>query len=202
VLATWNDPLAGTLSDCLPAFERGRDLVPVELALDRSYFRQSLRALRGPGSNRSLLARLLRHEIDLANAKAARRLALLPAGAAVDHAQFAIDGGEVVDAAAVAGLLDPKLRNRRLRSLRGTPYYAYLAGSGDPVQLEDELDHAFWRRCARLYRARPLAIDVAVGFLWQKYYELVNLRLLARAKYYGLPSAQVQAQLFLDIAGS
>ena len=201
VLATWRDPLAQPLIECLAGFDRDHDLVPVELALDRFHFRDSLRRLRGPESNRSLMAGLLRREIDLANAKTARRLAGQAADQARDPRAYVIDGGEVIDAEAVTELLDPRTRSRRLRALRASPYHGYLAGTGDPVRLEDELDHSFWRHCARLYRARPLAIDVAVGFIWRKQYELVNLRLLARSKFYGLPPEEIRSQLFLDVAG-
>jgi V/A-type H+/Na+-transporting ATPase subunit C len=198
VLATWKDPSAAPLSGCLSAFERDKDLVPVELALDRSYYREAFRRLRGAGSNKGLLRDLLRREVDLANTKMVKRMAGRPGGAAADHRAYVIDGGLALTAAAVADLLDGRRRGSRLRTLRGTAWHAYLAGDGDPVELENTLDRSFWSGCARLYRARPLAIDVAVGFLWQKYFELVNLRMLARAKYYGLPADQVRGHLFLN----
>jgi vacuolar-type H+-ATPase subunit C/Vma6 len=99
--------------------------------------------------------------------------------------------------AVFAGLLAPREHNRRLRALRGTPYHQLLSGTGDRVAQENGLDRAFWAGCAKLYRADPLGIDVVIGYLWQQYYELVNLRLLARAKWYGLPSPAVRQQLFL-----
>lgn len=196
VLATWQDPFAEPLSSCLSDFEKDKDLITVDLALDRFHYRSAFRQLRGIGASKSLLRALLRREIDLANAKVVRRLTGRSGGKATDPGKYAIDGGEVLPAAAVADLLNDRQRGRRLRTLRGTPYHAYLSGTGDQLELENALDRSSWNVCARLYRARPLEIDVAVGFLWQKYYELVNLRLLARAKFYGLPSDQVRGQLF------
>ncbi|MDI6740857.1 MAG: V-type ATPase subunit [Candidatus Edwardsbacteria bacterium] len=196
ILATWQEPFAEPLNGCLPSYERDKDLVPVELALDRFYYRQAFRQLRGIGHDKGLLRGLFRREIDLANAKALRRLAGGP-GAPGGTMQYFIEGGKTFTKPLFSGLLDAKQRIRRLRGLRGTAHYLFLAGSGDPVDLENGLDQAFWAACARLYRARPLGVDVVVGFLWQKYYELVNLRLLARAKHYGLPADQVRPQMFL-----
>ncbi|MCU0605836.1 MAG: V-type ATPase subunit [Candidatus Edwardsbacteria bacterium] len=196
VLATWRDPFAAPLSDCLPAFERDRDVVPVDLALDRCHYAAALRELSGSGANKGLLREMVRREIDAANAKAVKRLSGGDGAAPGDIGRYLIDGGGTITAAVAAALMDPRRRGPQLRALRGTVYHAYLTG-GDPLSDEDELDRSLWSAWARLYRARPLAIDVVVGFLWQKYYELVNLRLLARAKNLGLPPARIREQLFL-----
>jgi V/A-type H+/Na+-transporting ATPase subunit C len=196
-LATWEDGFARPLGDSLPQFERDKELAPVELALQEYYYRQAFRILRGVGHNKGLLRELLRREVDLANAKALRRLLDKKDQAGAAGQAYCIPRGAVLTPAVFAGLLDSREHGRRLRSLRATPYFRLLSASGDRVAQEAEADRAFWADCARLYRADPLGIDVVIGYLWQKYYELVNLRLLARAKFYGLPSEAVRQQFFL-----
>ena len=195
-LATWGDGFAQPLGACLDRYQRDKELGMVELALQQFYYRQAFRELRGIGHNKGLIREIFRREIDLANAKALRRLLTKKDLTAVAAQAYGIAGGAVLTPQVFAGLADPKSRARTLRALRTTPYHALLSG-GDAVELEARFDRAFWAECATLYRQRPLEIDVVVGYLWQKYYELVNLRLLARAKYYGLPADAVRQQLFL-----
>ena len=196
-LATWEDGFAQPLGACLPQFERDHDLAPVELALQKYYYREAFRVLRGIGHSKGLLRELLRREVDLANAKALRRLLDRKDQDGPAAPSYCIPGGAVLTPAVFTGLLAPRERSRRLRALRGTAYHQLLSGAGDRVAQENALDRAFWSDCARLYRADPLGIDVVIGYLWQQYHELVNLRLLARAKWYGLPSPAVRQQLFL-----
>ncbi|HTY08100.1 MAG TPA: V-type ATPase subunit [Candidatus Edwardsbacteria bacterium] len=195
-LATWGDDFAGPLGASLDRYQRDKELAAVELSLQRSYYAQAFRELRGIGHDRGMLRAIFRREVDLANAKALRRLMAKPDLTAAAAQAYCIAGGATLTPAVFAALADPKGRGRTLRALRTSPYHALLNG-GDPVALEPQFDRAFWRECARLYRRRPLAVDVVVGYLWQKYYELVNLRLLARAKFYGLPAEAVRQQLFL-----
>ncbi len=195
-LDTWGNGFARPLAAVIDQYQKDKELAAVELALQRFYYQQAFRELRGIGHNKGLVREIFRREVDLANAKVLRQLsAKTDLGAAAAQA-YCIAGGAVLTPPVFAGLADHKSRARWLRTLRATPSRELLSG-GDPVALEARFDRAFWTECAALYRQRPLEIDVVVGYLWQKYYELVNLRLLARAKFYGLPAEQVRQQLFL-----
>jgi vacuolar-type H+-ATPase subunit C/Vma6 len=49
----------------------------------------------------------------------------------------------------------------------------------------------------RLFRLDVLSAAVPLGFLWRKYSELVNLRLLARGIRYGMPANAIREGMIL-----
>lgn len=196
-LATWGDDFAGPLTDGLPAYLKDRNLQALELGLLRHYYQATLGAVRGPGRSRGLLRSLLAEEIDLHNAKAAARLMQKDGVTPQEALDEFIGGGRRLDRKTFASLFEPRSRRRALASLRDTPYRRLLSG-GDPLlEAEGELERAGWRRLDRLYRGDPLAADLAVGFLWRKFHEVANLRLLARAKVFGPPAEKLRPELLI-----
>jgi vacuolar-type H+-ATPase subunit C/Vma6 len=196
-LATWKDALAEPLNAGLPAYEQNRDLQALEILVLRHYYRGALRDLRGPGSSRALLRYLVRQEIDLHNARAASRQLRRPDNRPEEAMAHIIDGGLRLDPRTCASLFDPRTRRRAMASLRDTPYRALLA-PGDPLlETEGEMGRAAARRLDRLYRGDPLAADLMVGFLWRKFHEVANLRLLARAKVFGPSADRLRPELLI-----
>jgi V/A-type H+-transporting ATPase subunit C len=198
-LATWGDDLSAPLVQSLPGYQEGRDIARVETALERHYYREALGQLRGPGHNPGVLSTILRREVDLANARAVRRLFDRGDLAGLDPGDFFIKGGQWLDAKTYDALFDHRTKRRTLASLKSAPFYKLLTQAEPGWQEEAALERGLAAETAQLYRQDPLAIDVVIGFLWQKFYEVVNLRLLARAKVFGLPTEQLRAELFLFV---
>jgi len=196
-LATWRDDFAEPLTAGLAAYLKDRDLPALELGLLRHYYRRTLGALRGPGQSRGLLRTLVRDEVDLHNAKAAWRLLQktgLKPGEAMAHF---IEGGERLNRRTYLELFDPRTRRRAMSSLRGTPYRALLSQGDSLLEAEGELGRASSRRLDRLYRGDPLAAGLMIGFLWRKFHEVANLRLLARAKVFGPGPEKLRPELLI-----
>ena len=198
-LATWGDGLAEPLSQSLAEYQQRRDIARVEAALDRHYYREALRQLRGLGRNCRVLRAIVRQEIDLANAKAARRLFDKGDLGGLNPGDLFIDGGQRLDATTYGALFDHRTKHRTLTSLKGAPFHGLLTQAEPGWQEEGWLERGLAAELARLYHQDPLSIDLVIGFLWQKFYEVVNLRLLARAKVFGLPSEQLRTELFLFV---
>jgi len=196
-LATWRDAMAEPLKAGLPDYERDRDLQALEMSLLRHYFRRTLHDLRGPGHSRGLLRSLVREEIDLHNARAASRLLRKPDLKPDEPMLHFIDGGDRLDRQTYASLFDARTRRRAMASLRDTPYRPLLAPGDPPLETEGELARSGSKRLDRLYHGDPLAADLMVGFLWRKFHEVANLRLLARAKVFGPPAEKLRAELLI-----
>jgi V/A-type H+-transporting ATPase subunit C len=194
-LATWGVSFAQPLSRSLQRYAEGKDLAAVELALEQHYYQRSLRELSGWDHSSRVLHGVLAAEVDIVNARSARRLLDKRSVGPDEAAAYYIDGGDVFDAAAFRGLFDPRLARRTLRGLKGTPFHAYLAADDDALRLEEALERRHGEALARLYRGDPLSIDIALGYLWQKFHEVVNLRLIARGKFYGLSPEQLRPEL-------
>jgi vacuolar-type H+-ATPase subunit C/Vma6 len=91
-------------------------------------------------------------------------------------------------------LADPATAEQGLSALRlqGFPIRAPV---GDLAAFERDLDRALVRAAAALYRGDPLEIDIVVGYLAQKYNEVVNLRLIARGKVLGIPRERIRQEM-------
>lgn len=197
-LTTWRDGFAPPLAAAALEYQKDRDLEKLELALLRFYYGWAQRDLRGPGTGRGRLRSLLRQEIDMHNAKAASRLLTQQSPSQEKALEYFIEGGEALDRRAYLDLFDPRARRRSLSQLRRSPFRPLLSPSSEASGVESELDRKNSERLANLYRqGDPLSVDLAVGYLWQKYYEVANLRLLARAKVFGPNSEKLRPELHI-----
>jgi V/A-type H+-transporting ATPase subunit C len=194
-LATWNDEFSVPLTKALPVYQQDHDLVGLDLVLDKFYYYQALKQLSGLDRNRSVVREILRREIDLLNAKSLRRMMTRKETGLDEIAKYYLPGGRILTMDKYTSLLDPKESKKVLRSLRGTSFYRMLANGSSGE--EEVIEHQEWGNRAMSYRQDPLGIEVAVGFLWQKYFEVVNLRLVVRGKYFGLPADSIREQFLM-----
>ena len=49
----------------------------------------------------------------------------------------------------------------------------------------------------KLFRSDPLGAGVAIGYIWRKYNEFVNLRIVLRGKTYSVPDNTIREELLL-----
>ena len=61
--------------------------------------------------------------------------------------------------------------------------------------MERFLESVWIERACRLFRQDLLGMAVPLGFVWRKYSELVNLRLLARGALFRMPASAVRLEL-------
>ncbi len=74
LLATWRIPWAKPLTTAFPEFARSGDLGMLECALDRYYYEEALRAVKGPDANNAMIRNILSIEIDVVNIKTVLRM--------------------------------------------------------------------------------------------------------------------------------
>ena len=191
----FGDPLAAALED----FEETDVLVPLENAVDRTFYEELLADL--PSSEAiDLYREFLEAEIDFRNARNALRLAR--SGADIDPAEYFIDGGRLFDARELEGLVQSP--EQLITMIRDSSYGRELSESLDELESADSLigfEHAlesvllkYSRRLGNVY---PLSICPVVAYILMKEREVENIRAIARGREAGLSEAEIEGELVI-----
>lgn len=191
-LATWGHPLADGLTAAMGEYGVSKDLLVLEVALDRAYYDWALQAARGRGSDSSRVVELVRTQVDFTNVKTAFKLQQLPDLTPEQRERFFLEGGAVVSRGVFRNLADPKTAEIGLRELRARGIHPE---GRTPAEIERALEEETTRRMADLYLGDPLGVDVVVGYLTLLANEVRNLRLIARSKAMGIPRELVRREM-------
>lgn len=65
----------------------------------------------------------------------------------------------------------------------------------DTAAFERSMEMELIKRCTGLHRREPMGIAMAISFLWMKYNELVNLRIIGRGKEFNIPDNVLRNEL-------
>jgi V/A-type H+-transporting ATPase subunit C len=196
-LYTWGDDFHQPFKQALEEYQKEKDLAPVELELYKYYYSRVFKKLPLWGEDSASLKAIFQREIDLLNAKALKRLKEKKDLKPESITKYYISGGTLMTRETFVRFFDRKDGPKVLASLKGSSYYSYLSGKGSDPKSDENLEQEHFRELSKLYQGNPLGIDLVLGFLWQKYYEVINLRLVARGKFYGISGDQIRDQLLL-----
>lgn len=211
LLFTWQNPYHEPLRRHYYQYLKDRNLAHYEFALERFYYEHALWKLRG-----GLFARLLRtdrnalmvrgffaSEVDLVNIVTALRLLNEPIDEETAR-EFFLPGGEWVTEARFSELIKLADSEQLVESLRDTPYYRPLSrGLADCLvlglvsPLQRCLERAIIEAAVHLFKADPISIAPVIAYLWAKYNEVVNLRIIVRGKAVSMPRDSIASYLVL-----
>jgi V/A-type H+-transporting ATPase subunit C len=198
LLATWRSPYARPLGEAFAAYVSHRELLYLEVHLDRSLFAQALEAARRDGEDGRVLRRFLETQVDLVNA--ATLLKLAGQGGAEE---FFIPGGRLLGQhrfRRYAGLDGPALRAalaREGRLVAATGLVA-LAGLEDPFAVDQLLHRALGETMRREARRSPLSLAVPLSFVLDRQVEVRRIRLVLRGAEFGLPADELIERIERD----
>lgn len=203
LLATWGIRYAVPLTENFPEYAKKRRLTPLELALDKFYYEDALRKLRRHGLNTGLVREILLREIDFANIMAVLRIVreeIEPETAA----DFLIPGGKELPLERLKELIKKKSVEDVVRELEDTSYYEILNQhlstffqSGSLSVLERSMEEMIVKKGVSMFKGDPLSIALIIGYVWAKYNEVVNLRIIARGKLVDMPENRIREALIL-----
>jgi vacuolar-type H+-ATPase subunit C/Vma6 len=200
-LTTWGYPFAFQLRRVIRDHLEALELVALESAVNRLYFRWGLEQLQEEDGNTRMARHMLQLQIDLANIRAALdHVRHRDKGEEMEGFQL-IPGGtirrEVLhEAAAAQGSLAAfeMLAETRFAPAIEKGILAF-GGARRLGVMERFLEQEVIEAGCRLYRRDPLSLAVPLGFVWRKYNEFVNLRILVRGKAYRMPVNAVREEL-------
>jgi len=199
-ISGWNADAAQALRDALPAYRESNDPATLEEALDRWYFVTNAQALATRQERTSqALAQYLQLEIDRINVRNVFDYLNAPRHSEAPHAHLLAGGSipmkllhKMLDAGSVEGAME-QLGNTRYRKLVDELFSLLQAQRVAPVirYLERVLLDELHRSAVR----DVLGLGVVMEFVWRKYNEVINLRLIARGLAGSLPKGRVREEL-------
>jgi len=200
LLATWEVPYAIPLTQAFPDYNAQGDLFILENALDRFYYERALSLVGGKSVEERKIREIIGTEIDLINIKSL--LMMFRDHVDPEDAQpMLLDGGKVFNRKKLKMLLHLGSIASLIEYLEETPY-RFLSDlrstEGDTVKIstyQHLLDEYLIRHAVRLYRGDPLSVTVVIGYLWAKYTEIMNLRIIARCKNALIPPEDMEAEM-------
>jgi vacuolar-type H+-ATPase subunit C/Vma6 len=199
-LATWGFPFAFRIRELILAAGGKPDLVALESAVNDAYFGWALAQLGGPDPEQALVKRMIQMQVDLANVKAG-----------LDQVRHRLHGESLAFVPLGGGLLAPKLFQRLGQAASMVEAFEALGGTyfapgiqkgilafgltGSLGVMERFLEVVVIEAGSRLFRRDPLGIGVPLGYMWRKYSEFLNLRLILRGKSYRMPANAIREEL-------
>lgn len=201
LLATWGISYGRPLTKEVAHYFENEDLSFLELALDKYYFKYSLRRVNTMGRNGLMVKDILQSQIDIVNLLTLLRLQkskqpeeeverlFIPWGKEIALERFlALSQKEDVDDV-VDGLVD-------------TVYGQILEGAmmkyveqGSLAALERALETYFVQKGAGMSAGDPLGVGIVVGYMWAKNNEITNLRIIVKGRTVGMPEKRIREEL-------
>lgn len=201
-LAAWNRGLCGCLLKALPAYGEDHDLSVLEEALDRAYFAGNAARLKLADDDDSRMLRAqLQAEIDRINLRTV-----------FQHIDNRGELGDTLDSRLLghgslpksllrqmAGASDPasameQLARTRYSRLVEELYQLLQTNRFSPM--ERFFERVLMKNVRQSARNNVFGIGVMMDFVWMKYNEVVNLRLIARGLAGNLPAGRVRDEMY------
>lgn len=189
------------LSSHLGQYLREHDLSILELALDRYHYERTEELLKGGDANTQLVREVMKMEIDAINIVTIMRICGLELQEAKAEDYF-LPGGTMSqrDFEKTIGLGQPEQAYAAV--LSKMPYHVPLEAAWSRFDergesaFEDEMEKYIMKTCMGMGKD-PLGIGVIIEYMWKKYLEVTNLRIIIRGKSIGLLETQIRKELFL-----
>jgi len=186
LLATWGISYAAPLTRHLKEYTEKRDLAVMEYALDRFYFEYALQAIPGETYDDRIMREMVETEIDVTNIRSL--LKMIRDRIPNEEAQgFLIPGGSLKVERLMALMKAGTIKDA-MKQLAGTPYESLGKVPEEFFKqekisvIEKELERFLIRKGIGCFLGDPLSISIAIGYIWAKFTEVTNIRIIARLK--------------------
>jgi len=192
------------LEEAFDAYEDQEVLVPLENAIDKTFYEHLLDAVNVDrmyqNSPSGLYAEVLQAEIDFRNVRNGLRLSRT--GSDIDPAAYYIGGGKLFrkgELRQLVGNLDDLVEYIRA-SMYGEELSTALdelAEADSLIQFEHALDSALLEYSDKLSHTYPVSICSALSYILAKEREVENIRAIARGREVGLSVEEIEQELVI-----
>jgi V/A-type H+/Na+-transporting ATPase subunit C len=200
LMATWRIPFARPLTLSFKEYLDRRDMSVLEYALDKFSFENAIKAVKGETYDDLIMRQIITVEIDVTNVKTVFKL-VRDRVPTEEAGQFLLKGGISLDREKLLSMVRAGTLSGAVKLLAGTPF-EFLGKVPEEVfaqekisVLERELDRYMIRKGVAMFFRDPLSIAMAVGYLWAKYNEVTNLRIIARCRLADIPEKELRGEL-------
>jgi vacuolar-type H+-ATPase subunit C/Vma6 len=204
-LRLWDFGCAVPLCRAIREHRGVRDSVPIETALDRAYFEWALTELDPRDADENRARDMVQRQIDLVNLLSILRVVTVKerGGGVPQNGESPLPGG-LLGLRRIRGICESATAEGAFGMIEET-YFApaiergilAFGESGRLSVMERFLEAVVLEKGCRLYREDPLGSGVSLGYLWRKYNELLNLRILLRGLAHDVPVNMIREELVL-----
>jgi V/A-type H+-transporting ATPase subunit C len=186
LLATWRIAYSLPLTRHLKDFSEKRDLAVMEDALDKFYFENALESLHDETYDDRSMREMVATEIDVTNIRSV--LKLVRDRISLDDAEEYLIPGGSLKVERLMALMKAGTIKAALKMLMGTPY-EFLGQVPEEILkqekisvFEKDLERFLIRKGTDWFFGDPLSIAIAIGYVWAKFTEVTNIRIISRLK--------------------
>lgn len=201
LLNTWDNHYERPLREGLSDYLENKDIVNLELALDRFAYDFHLGLLKGNDINTSIMRELLRDRIDASNIITLFKF--MESRSSYQFINYFIQGGKRLqenDFLELGGYKDKEdMLNRLITTVKDSDWREKLRRIDllDIPVFEEEMDDLIRKRYCRQAVIYPLTIAVIICFYFRKVREIKNLRLIGMGKESSIPEEELKRYLLL-----
>jgi V/A-type H+-transporting ATPase subunit C len=190
------------LAEAYEAFEETDVLVPLENAIDKTFYEHLLEGVTDrqidTNTPRGLYVEVLQAEIDFRNVRNAMRLSRT--GTDLDPEEYYIEGGKLFDRGELRGLVGnfEELVEHIRESTYGDDLSEALSELDEAqslIEFEQALDSALLEYSDKLSYTYPVSICSALSYVLAKEREVENVRAIARGQEVGLTVEEIEGEL-------
>ncbi|PSP57139.1 V-type ATP synthase subunit C [Halobacteriales archaeon QS_1_67_19] len=189
------------LADAYEDYEETGVLIPLENAVDRTYYEGLIEGVTETDNRATqLYVEFLQAEIDFRNIRNALRTAR--AGADIDPADYFIDGGRLFRASELSQLATSV--EELTAHIRDSTYGDDLSEALDELERADSLigfehalDAALLEYSDHLSHVFPLSVCPVLAYVLAKEREIDNIRAIARGREAGLSEDEIESELVI-----
>jgi len=200
LLATWGISYAKPLTRNFKEYSEKRDLTILEYAIDRFYYKNALRSVKGDSNDDRLVREMIMTEIDVTNIK--NVLKMIRDKIDVEEVRsYLIEGGISLNTEKLLFMVKAETPEGAIKLLEKTPY-GFLSKVPDEILkagkisvLEKELEKYLIKLGISRFLGDPLSIAIPIGYIWAKYNEITNIRIIARCKTADIPEKELRGEL-------
>jgi len=202
LLATWGIDYAKPLTQHFDEYSKSADLVVLEYALDKFYYKNALNVVKGDSYDEGLIKGLIKTEIDVTNIKSVLRI-IRDRIELEDTQYYLIEGGRELGITKLLAQIKTQRIEGAIRQLAGTSYDFLTKVLDEFVNtekistFEKELDKFLLQKALSMFSGDPLSIAVVIGYLYAKFNEITNIRIISRAKTEVVSAEELMGELVL-----
>ena len=192
----FGEPLEAAFED----YEETDLLVPLENAVDRTFYENLLSDVQGNDEPTRLYVEFLRAEIDFRNVRNGLRIARTDAD--IDPSEYFIEGGELFSPTELRELT--RDREALEAAIRDSTYgddldeaLALLSDVESLIGFERALEAALLEYSDHLSHVYPLSVCPVLAYILAKEREVENVRAIARGREAGLTEQEIQEELVI-----
>jgi V/A-type H+-transporting ATPase subunit C len=200
LLATWGIEYAKPLTRNFKEYSDKRDLSILEYAIDKFYYENALEKLGEDSYDDRIILDMITTEIDVTNIK--NVLKMIRDKIEIEEAEgLLINDGAQLNMERLLAMIRTGTLEGAIKVLDATPYKFLSELPTDVFKtekvsvFEKELEKYLIKRGISRFLGDPLSIAVAVGYVWAKYNEITNIRIIARCKTADITEKEIREEL-------